>query len=235
MKSKKIFWGILLIALAGLLLLDAFGVWEPLAEKIGKISIWAMICGAVLLLYIIRSLMHWKISRIFVPCALLFMLFEENIAVVCGLSKMNIINNWILLLVAVLLTVGFAMIFPAKKVKKMGCCRSISTETVGNYAENSLGRAAVYIDSETFSPSHVENNLGASYVYFKNPEAYTGNGVLYIENNLGSLVLHIPSAWCAKISVENHFGSLQAPTKENGLLLHIKGENNLGSIRIVYI
>ena len=109
MKSKKIFWGILLIALAGLLLLDAFGVWEPLAEKIGKISIWALICGAVLLLYIIRSLIHWKISRIFVPFALLFMLFEENIAVVCGLSKMNIINNWILLLVAVLLTVGFAL------------------------------------------------------------------------------------------------------------------------------
>ena len=116
-----------------------------------------------------------------------------------------------------------------------GNCRSIHTETVGNYAENSLGKAAIYIESEKFSPDHVENNLGCCDVYFENPEAYIGGKTLYIENNLGSVNLHVPKAWCVKVLSENHLGGIHAPEKESGLLLYINGENNLGAIDVVYI
>ena len=39
MKSKKVFWGIILIAVASLMILDVFHIFDPLTEKIGKVSL----------------------------------------------------------------------------------------------------------------------------------------------------------------------------------------------------
>ncbi len=235
MKSKKIIGGIILIVLAVVLALEAFGVFEPLTARIGKISVWTLLCAAALTIFIIKRLCRGEVRDIFIPLALIFMLFEKNIAVFCGMAEMNIINNWLLLLIAVLFAAGFALIFPEKAKHKGQCCRSLNTENTGNCAENLLGKASVYIDSAKFSPDRVENNLGCCDVYFENPEAYTGGQTLYIENNLGAVTLHIPKAWYAKISAENNLGSVHAPKKDSGLLLYIKGENNLGSVNILYI
>ena len=238
MRSKKIFWGIFLIALAILMILDVFHVFAPLTARIGEISIWASLCGIVLLSFIINRLYKGKISQIFFPLAFIFMLFEKNISVLCGATTPNIINNWLVLLIALLFTAGFSLLFPSHRKNhhaNIEGYHGISSVKYSKYAENSLGHSVIYIDSASFSPNHVENNLGSCKVFFENPGAYTGNGTLYIENNLGSLTIYTPKGWYVKESMENNLGGVHIPQKDDGLLLRIKGENNLGSVTVVYV
>ena len=151
------------------------------------------------------------------------MLCEHNIAFLCGAESSNLINNWILFLIAVFLTIGVHLLFPHKYAWSK------------NHTHLSLGNSSIYINSATLSPNHLENSLGHTLVYFEDPDAYRGDGTIFVENNLGSMKIHLPKAWCAKVSVDNNLGSVHAQKKNSGIAITIKGENNLGSLMIVYV
>jgi predicted membrane protein len=166
------------------------------------------------------------------------MLFEKNIATVAGLEDTNIINNWIVIAAALLLTVGFAILLPSKKKKrKLKEKKGHGLEFNINGAENNFGASSVYVDCTDFTPSRIENNLGSCTVQFQNVENYVGGKTLHIENNIGSIVIQVPSAWVVKTSIENSIGSLEVPDEEDkaGPLVYINGENNLGRINITFV
>lgn len=239
MKTGKIFWGIALILLAVVLLLDAFHVLSPLTGLIGEISVWKIILGLLLLSFVISRLVKRKWSQIFIPLAFIFMLFEENISILCGAVTPELINNWVLFLVAVLLSAGTQILFGANKkhFTKVGVTGNTEQMKKSKHAGCSLGHSTVYIDSENMIPNHVENDLGACSVYFENPEAYKGEGTLRVDNNLGAMKIYVPSAWCAKVNVENNLGSITVDEKNHQTepILYICGENDLGSITVSYI
>ena len=93
MKTWKIFFGILFIALAIGLILDAVGVMPVIIDGIGEISVFKIILGIMLVSIVINRIFKLKIGDIFLPLALLFMLFEKNIAYTLKLQDENIINN----------------------------------------------------------------------------------------------------------------------------------------------
>ena len=239
MKTGKIFWGLALILLAVLLLLDAFNVLAPLTSVIGKISVWEIVFGLILLSFVVSRICKGKWSEIFVPLAFIFMLFEENISILCNAVTPNIINNWILFLVAILLSAGVHILLHAKEnhFVKVNVIDEKIQDKKRKHAGGSLGHSTVYIDSENMIPNHVENNLGSCSIYFENPEAYKGEGTLHVENNLGSMKIHVPSAWCAKVNVANTLGGLTIDENHNetGPVLYICGENDLGSVSVYYV
>lgn len=238
MKTGKIFWGIALILLAVVLLLDAFSVLSPLEGVIGHVSLWRVVLGLALLFYVIKCLVKVNIAEIFVPLALIFMLFEENISILCGAVRPNLINNWTLLLIAVLLSIGVGILTSAFKKRIHTKVITENGVTAGKKrAGGSFGRSTVYIDSEALVPNYVESNFGACEIYFENPESYTGGSSIYVENNFGSMKIHVPSAWRAVVSVENLLGGISEPRKEDPTepILYVRGENNFGSISVIYI
>lgn len=238
MKTGKIFWGIALILLAVVLLLDAFSVLSPLESVIGHVSLWRVVLGLALLSYVIKSLAGGRIAEVFVPLALIFMLFEENISILCGSVRPNLINNWMLLLIAVLLSIGVGILTSAFKKRihtKVITENSVSVKK--KRAGGSFGRSTVYIDSETLVPNYVEGSFGACEIYFENPESYAGGGTLHVENSFGAMRIYVPSAWHVIDGVENSFGGSSFPEKTDpeGKILHILGENSFGSISVIYI
>ena len=233
MKGWKLFLGVGLILVAVFLILDALGVTAPLTELIGEVSAFALCAGLVLTVFAFTSLIRWEPLNVILSLALLFMIFEKNIAVLCGRAEEDLINNWMLLLIAFLLGTGIRMLFPKRKFHW-----SVRTEEREDTREShSLGSSTVYVDSATMTPSNVENNIGSCKVYFENPEGYTGNGVLYVENNLGSLVICVPQSWDVRVDVENNLGSVKTPNETHDELpiLTIKGENNLGEVTVKYV
>lgn len=238
MKTGKIFWGIALILLAVVLLLDAFSVLSPLESMIGHVSLWRVVLGLALLSYVIRSLVKVNIAEIFVPLALIFMLFEENISILCGAVTPNLINNWSLLLIAVLLSIGVGILTSAFKKRihtKVITESGVTMEKKS--AGGSFGRSTVYINSEALIPNYVENNFGACEIYFEAPESYASGGTLHVENNFGAMRIYVPDAWRAVVSVENSFGGIAEPEKiaTEAPILYIRGENSFGSMAIIYI
>ena len=227
-KGWKVFWGIALILIAVLLVLDACGVLVSFQGIFGELSPLAIGGGVMLLAYIVMSLIKGRVVFVLYLLAALFLLFEKNIARLCGLPSEDIINNWILLLAVTLVAIGITMVLPKRRRHGHGVHGFDDDHAGGN-----LGRSTVYVDCETFKPDVIENNLGSCLVYFENPDAYKGDGTLVVENNLGSLTLHVPEGWDVRMEIENNIGSAYTPKDSGGeKVLYVRGENNLGSISV---
>lgn len=232
----KLFWGLGFILVAVLIVLDALGVFAPFVSAFGEISIWAIVGGLLLLCFAISQLFSGNIGNFFVPLAVIFMIFEENIAHYFGIGDEsgNIINNWLLLLVAVMLGIGFSILFSGirrrKRRRKSGCEWSHGDQVK---VRGSIGSSVRYIDCEGFKYEEIENDLGSCTVYFENVEKYEGGGVLSVENNLGNTVIYVPEEWHIVLRVENNLGGVVTPKDNgNGPVLTITGENNLGSVTV---
>lgn len=240
MKVRKLFFGLTFVLAAVLLILDATGIIAPLVGMLGDVSVFAVFLGILLLACIINRLYKRKPGHIFFPLAFLFMLFEKNIATLSGVPSSNLINNWLVLLIALLLTIGFSVLFSKKE-------RWTDSEGPWTDSENrpskrehrascSLGAFTVYIDSASMTPHTVENHLGACVVYFEDPECFQG-GNLFIENHFGSMEIHVPSCWRVVNAVKNHLGAVDTPMKAggDGPLLTICGENHFGAVEVTYV
>ncbi len=230
-KTWKLFWGLGFIFLAVALVLDALGVLAPISSAVGDISVLGLIVGLLLLCYAIARLCRGRVGEIFLPLALIFMLFEKNIAYFfkIGDESGNIINNWLLLGCAFMLWIGFSILFSGIKRKK----KKWNGVEVNGHRSGGIGSSVRYIDCQSFKYEAIENDLGSTTVFFENAEKYEGGGVLHIENNLGSMVVNVPAGWNVEVKLDNSLGSVSAPKPSpGGPTLTVNGDNNLGSVVI---
>ncbi|MBE6693685.1 MAG: hypothetical protein E7589_02835 [Ruminococcaceae bacterium] len=246
MKMWKIIWGIVFILAAALIALDAVGVIDPLMSVMGEISVFSIVGTVLLVAWIVSRCIKGRVVEIFFPLGFIFMLLEGNIATVLGLESTNIIHNGLVLLISLLLTVGFGILFPPKfKKSKYHVEYEIDGDKEkvkkhkGRRAGGSLGSNTVYVDCTEFRPDIIDNDLGACVVHFENVEWYEGDKTLRISNDLGSMLINVPSSWRVVASVENNLGSVkmpeEAPEGEDAPVLFIDGENDLGSLTVRYV
>ncbi len=235
----KLFWGLGFIIVAVALVLDAFGIFAPLSGIFGEISIFALVGGFLLLCFALSELVKGNAGNFFFALALIFMIFEKNVAHFfnIGDENGNIINNWLLLLVAILLGVGFSILFSGVR-RRRRARRNRHSGCEWSYGDNvkvrgSIGSSVRYIDCEGFKYEAIENDLGACTVFFENVDKYEGGGVLSVENNLGSITVTVPEDWNVVTKIDNSLGSVTSPKPNyDGPTLTVTGENNLGAILI---
>ena len=87
------------------------------------------------------------------------------------------------------------------------------------------------------TPSHFENSLGSCVIHFMNVEKFKSGSYITIENDLGSTVVNVPSAWYANVEEENNLGSVSVQRREHlgEPVLNIRIENCLGSVSVKYV
>ena len=232
MKTWKIFWGLGLILVAVLLLLNSFGVVTPMLEVVGGISIMQMVCGLFLLEFIISRVIKLKFTYILLPISLLFMVFERNIAVILKSESENLINNWWLFGCALLISIGIEIILP--KGKKFRANKKVSGEKVNG---NNIGSGVLYIDCRDFVERKVWNRMGEFTVHFENTDQFTSGAILSFHNKLGEITVYVPSNWNVREDIDNNLGgvSYSGNGDVNGPTLVITGDNALGEISIKYV
>lgn len=235
MKTGRIFWGVGCILAAIIFILDAVGVMIPFMSAVGEISVLSAVLGLLFVSYAVARLLKGKISEIFIPLAAVFIIFEKNIAFLCGREDPNLINNWLLLGCAILLSIGFRILFPSTGEHEHFNI-NVNTNSSSHQPLSSHFTSKVeYIDASDFQYRLAENNLGSLTINFANADRYKGGGELYVENDLGSIVINVPSSWQFTHSIKNDLGSIKAAAQNanaNAPLLVIKGKNDLGSIVI---
>lgn len=234
MKAWKTVLGLVLIATATLLILEAIGVIDPITSIIGEITFWQAFGGIALGGGIIALLSSGQFWEIFVLLGFLFMIFEKNIAYVCGIDSNDIIDNWLVFGCSLLLSTGFMFLIPSKKNKKNHSGVKVNVKC------NEMGASTVYIDCDEFGNTEmarsVQNKLGALEVYFENPENYKGGATLYIEDKLGATEIYVPKNWklnCDDLEVK--LGALEVDHKGmqgDGPLLILEGKVKLGAVEI---
>jgi hypothetical protein len=232
-KFNRVAFGLLLIACAVLIILDSVGVGLGFLNSVPAVT---LIIGAILALWLLDRIVRLRISEIFFPLAFMFILFEKYIASWLSLKGNNIMSNWLVLLLALLLHIGFTLIIP--KRQKHGF-KTVYKGGVENGSKNnshnaSMGSSIIYIDCNTFVEERVKNEMGSCHVYFTNVDQYVGGGVLNLVNELGSLKVHVPTGWRIESSVTNEMGGFTEPSdKDVGeKSIVINGVNELGAISI---
>ncbi|HPE95423.1 MAG TPA: hypothetical protein PLT66_05105 [Bacillota bacterium] len=227
MKKGKIFWGVSLIVVALVLIINSIGQGLGL---IAGIPVSSIILGALCVAWIITLIVKKHFCIVYFPLAFIFMLFEEQIAKLLGSTQTNIISNWLLLLYALMLCIGTAFLMSYGKHTRFREKYNIS----GHIPKNSFNSTIRYIDCTDFTNETVEVNMGSCEVFFENTENYAGNGTLCVESNMASLVIHVPSDWRIINNVENNLGSTTIPSgNAQGKTITICGECNMGSLNVV--
>lgn len=222
----KLFWGIILILAAVLLVLDSVGTEMGF---LSGLSIFRTIAVILLLAGAFEELSKRDFGGFFFSVAIAFMIYEKQIAVWLSLEDTNIISNWTVLLVALLLTVGFSLLFGKRTFTFTYNGGKEKHKVAGSYVTN--------IDCSAFDQMNVNNELGSCEVHFSNVESYTGNGVLTVNNELGSMKIYVPAEWTVTNRITNELGSVQIKGEPNGngKTLIIQGTNELGSVQIIYV
>lgn len=233
MKKGLIWWGVALIAVAVLLILNTVFTFMGMFDSFPVVSI---ILGAACLGWIVAAIARGPVAFIYYPIAFIFMLFEKNIAQLCNITDgtgaimENFVSNWLVFLCATLLCIGTGFLTRSCKHRKFK--KNIKH---GERVQSSkFSSSTKYIDCTTFSSETIEVNMGACEVYFENADSYAGGGNLNIDVNMGSLRIHIPAGWHITAIIENNFGNVRIPVGAvDGKEININGDCNMGNIEVL--
>lgn len=218
---KRAFWGILLLFAAAALILYGAGIGTEILEM----PLYKFILSLVILAWIISKIIFSDTLRerfkIFFPLALLFMVLESEIAVWANLPDENIINNWFVIMAALVADSAFNYLVPKKNKKGHS---------------NTFSSSVHYIDASNTTVSHVYNRMGNSDVYYQNTEFLDPETKLELNlsNKMGNITVYVPNDWVVIDKMSNNMGNIEIRESVGGsITLTLFGENKMGNIEIV--
>ena len=219
-KSKNsIFWGIVLIGAAVMLILQGVGV------KLGYgISAWRIILGALCLAWLIDRIIEKHFTEVIFPLAFIFMIFESPIAYALGRSEgdLDLINNWIVLLAALLLTIGLKAIVPEKE---------------GRRSFDRLSSSSIYLDGADLSSVSIHDHMGSVQAFITNRQMYQGGGIINIHDNMGTVKLHIPREWNVTVNTYDNMGRVYVPDQPDRIYdrtIALEIHDNMGTVEVIF-
>ena len=223
-KSKKaIFWGLVMVLSAVILILDDMGINFGM-----DFPLWRIIGGILLVSWLISEIVRLKFADIFFPIAFLILLFRNPLIELLNLDSEKIPSAWIIILAAALLTAGFHAIFDRKK-----------TFTINGHevkTNGRIGKETLYADAGNLSGYTIKDHLGAVELFLKNKENYPGNGVITICDNLGLITIHLPKSWNVITQCSDNLGSISVPDHEScgekSITLDV--HDNLGKVEVKF-
>lgn len=221
-KGKSIFWGLMFIAAAVLIILDA-------ADIVPDLSLVKIVLGVIFGAWLVSEIVKLRVKGLFFPLAFIFMVFESEIGGYLGVGK-NIISNWIVLLSALLLTIGMHLITGSGRPRRRG----FHVDAVVRSDKNFLAGRSCYIDCDGFRYRVIENSFGAYEIYFQNTDAYEGGAVIEIDNNFGAIELYVPEEWNVVLDVKTVLGATELHGRANrdGKRLDIIGSTSFGVVEV---
>ncbi len=220
--NKKTFWGVFLILSAVVIILDSIDLF-------GSVSIFRLLLYIMCIAWFTKELLDRNISKLFFPAAFIFLLFEKYIGTCFDLGT-NIISNWVVLLAALLLTVGVGFL-----TNDVTFGKRLRGHVVSSRSSNTFGEKTKYIDCSTLGNAFVKNSFGETNVYFQNVETFTG-GTVIIENSYGEVTLHVPHALRVKTEISSFCGEVNEVRRGEAVAptLLVTGKNSFGEVNIIF-
>ena len=239
MKKDNIFWGIVLIMAAGVVLLHSFGV-DP------EIGIFKLVLGIVLVAVLMKSVGSLHVEGICFSLAFIIITFSEEM----GMPPVSPLQ---ILLVALLLSAGLNLIF-GDKIRKRRTERRESRGHRGiwqfeqvvdsqdsDHIEIRLkfGSVVKYVESDNFVSGDLSAFFGALVVYFDNAIIQNASAEIFVDVSFGAMKLYIPRVWKVESTTINNFAGVDehgvSQWTEGGKILYLKGNVNFGAVEIHYI
>jgi len=237
MKLHKIFWGILLLAGAVLLLLDSADILN-----FNGLTPLNIIFGAILLGCFIQSALSISYPGMLFSLAFLCILFSKPF----GLQA---ITPWPVLIAATLGSVGLSLLFPKKHKweKQYGKYNSsvaskstVKSEANGEYINfaTSFGATVKYITSDNLKEVNASCKFGAMEIYFDNAIIQDESATLNLYSEFSGVEIYVPKEWDVENNVQATLGGMDCD-RSAGMTgakkLIINGEVKFGGVDVTFI
>ncbi len=244
MNKTKIFWGVILIVGAALLILEGYGIFD--GSGIGIVNI---LFGVVLFGIFVNGIIDRSFGGMLFSLAFLCIVFSDAL-------KLGRITPWPVLLAALLGTIGLNLIFPKRKLRihkdsdviySSDRHRGTGTAKVDNVDgeiinfHSSLGACVKYINSDNLREVNADCRFGAMEIYFDNAIIQGGTAVLNINASFSGVELHIPKEWNVINNLKTSCGAVNGDvrnTEKESLgssTLIINGNVAFGAVDIEFI
>ncbi len=203
--AGRIFWGLLLLGVAVVLILEGIGVGDVYGVSIPGVGL-----GILLITWLVYLIAKKRYYMVFLPLGLFYtFVVDKPLAKALGVTKLSqdgrIVAWWIVLIASLLLCIAFKVLFTKKNVIDTGVKASES---------HRLGDSTVYFDAANLHNALITENVGKMNVYIANREQYEGDGIITIRENVGVITLHIPANWAVVNEVHENLGSVSIPEND---------------------
>lgn len=229
MKSKNLFWGIYLILAAMLLIFAQFNFVEN-----GDLL---KLAGFILIIPImVKSAWHLMFGGVFFPLAIIMIIFN-----------ITYLSAWVVLLSALLCTIGFHLVFGCPKFSANFKVTEVNDEnfsTVVNSTDGDVvdygvnfGSSIKYVNSENFKRANLRCSFGALKVYFDNAKISSDGAEIYIDVSLGAMEMYVPRAWKITNSASVSLAGIEEKGRcdENAVPVKLLGNVSLSGVEIIYV
>ena len=201
--SSSIFWGLVLLGVAIVIILEGIGVGDFYGFTVPSIAF-----GILMVAWLVHFVVKRKYYMIFLPLGLLYSFVLEKPIVKAtnpANAKANgrLLSVWLVILASVLLCCGFKLLFNRKNVIENG-----------KSEHGRLGNSTMYFDAANFRNATISENVGRINAYITNKTLYDGNGVITISDNIGNITLHIPENWLVVTDASSNLGKVVIPEQK---------------------
>ncbi|RDU21974.1 LiaF transmembrane domain-containing protein [Anaerosacchariphilus polymeriproducens] len=232
MKKKDIFWGLLLIIAAVLIIVNKLGFYT-------NISMFEVVATIILLGILIKSIIHISFPGILFPAAFLCIIYADE-------WNITQLTPWSVLLTALLGSIGLSMIFKKHRFYKHHCNfhKENFSEVINHPDESevncsvSFSSSMKYINTDRFERANIKSSFGAMKVYFDNAVIQSQNAEIYLDVSFSGVELYIPKTWKVVNEVSASFGAVSEKNSKivsDFPVVTIKGKVSFGGVEIIYI
>lgn len=222
MKKRNIFWGIICLALAALIILSVTGVFS--IPFFAGISTGKFIVTIIMIIIIVSSLSNFSIEPVIIGLGVLLKLYEKEL----GIS----ISIPILIAVIFLLIMAYHFLFPHRINHNPNQnhehhdhnsnfgeqqFKTNVTEENGDFIEirNNFNGITKYINSQNFCGGSVDSAFGGSEIYFTNAKVPSGHATLDLNVKFGGVSIYIPYNW----KITSHVSAVMGAVNESPMVL----------------
>lgn len=232
MNKRNMFWGMMLIITAVLIILNQFGFFTG-------ISIFDIVLTVVMVGIIIVSIRSINFWGILFPLAVIIITYAEEL-------KITGFTPWPVLLTAFLISLGLSMIFnrPGSFVFHINGRDSFGSSVINEQDSNvvncstSFGECIKYVNTENFERANIKCSFGDVKVYFDNAKIPSGKADIYLDVSFGDVNLFVPRSWNVINETHVFFGDMGCShnnvTPDSPTVV-IHGNINFGDTSIIYV
>ena len=215
MKNKNVLWGLIFIAAAVYILLEAMNVFHG----VGLVT---LVLTAICIGVIIRSLPNLEFAGILFPIAFLCIIWDGYL----GIEKMT---PWPVLIAAALATFGLNLMFGGakikvnidKKVKKYNNEKTnyAKVDTVnGQYVSTKVrfGGVQKYVESEDLRRVDISAFCGGAEVYLNKACIPTGEAIVTFDCKCSGIQLYVPRDWNVENKLDVSMGAVNFSGEPSG-------------------
>lgn len=236
MKHRNWFWGIFFLAAAVFVIAVQIGAFV-------QIGFWSIGATVLLAAVFISSLLDLNFFGIFISLALLYPIYQQPLHLVS-------ISIWLLLLAAVLASMGFSMIFHSHRHHWAKCDwhdhwdrhNKLEENIDGNdiFVKSSFNESCKYLHADSLKKAHLASSFGKLSVYFDQVQLSAEGAEASIDVSFGEMTLYLSKNWRVADHVSTGIGAVSndnrnMPPDANAPTLTLTGRVSFGSLEIHYV